>query len=76
MLYFLIVAYKASCHTLSKAILKLVYEDMAEILLMLQVLLTEDPETEYLFCNAPSGSETCLIFCNDLQKRKKQMASW
>ena len=43
-----------------------VYEDMVEILLMLEVFLAEDPETEYLFCGAPSGSETCLLFCNDL----------
>ena len=43
-----------------------VYEDMVEILLMLQVFLTEDPEIEYLFCIAPSGSETCLLFYNDL----------
>ena len=35
-----------------------VYEDMVEILLMLQVFLAEDPEIEYLFCGAPSGSET------------------
>ena len=27
-----------------------VYEDMVEILLMLQVFLAEDPEIEYLFC--------------------------
>ena len=43
-----------------------VYKDMVEILLMLQVFLTEDPEIEYLFCGAPSGSETRLLFCNDL----------
>ena len=43
-----------------------VYEDMVEILLMLQVFLAQDPEIEYLFCGAPSGSETCLLFCNDL----------
>ena len=43
-----------------------VYEDMVKILLMLQLLLVEDPEIEYLFCSAPSGSETCLLFCNDL----------
>ena len=66
MLYFLIVAHKASCHTLSKAFLNEVYEDMVEILLMLQVFLAEDPEIEYLFYGAPSGSETCLLFCNDL----------
>ena len=31
------------------------YEDMVEILLMLQVFLAEDPEIEYLFCGSPSG---------------------
>ena len=77
MLYFLIVAHKASCHTQSNAFLiwdltvsvpdyclSFFYEDMVEILLMLQVFLTEDPEIEYLFCGAPSGTEIC--FCNDL----------
>ena len=43
-----------------------VYEDMVEILLMLQVFLAKDPEIECLFCGAPAGSETCLLFCNDL----------
>ena len=33
---------------------------------MLQVFLTEDPETEYLFCGAPSRSKTSLLFRNDL----------
>ena len=42
-----------------------VYEDIVEILLMLQVFLAEDPEIEYLFCGAPSGSEICLLFCNN-----------
>ena len=65
MLYFFIVAHKASCYTLSKVFLA-VYEDMVEILLMLQVFLAEDPEIEFLFCGAPSGSETCLLFSNDL----------
>ena len=43
-----------------------VNEDIVEMLLMLQVFLAEDPEIEYLFCGAPTGSETCLLFCNDL----------
>ena len=43
-----------------------VHEDMVEILLMLQVFLAEDPEIECLFCEAPSGSEICLLFCYDL----------
>ena len=65
MLYFLTVALNASCLTLSDAFLK-VYEVMVEILLMLQVFFAEEPEIEYLFCGAPSGSETHLLFCNHL----------
>ena len=34
------------------------YEDMVEVLLMLQVVYAGDPEIEYLFCGAPSGTET------------------
>ena len=36
---------------------------MVEILVMLQVFLAE---IEYVFCGAPSGSEACLLFYNDL----------
>ena len=43
-----------------------VCEDMVEILLMIQIFLKEDPEIEYLFCGAPSRSETTLLICNDL----------
>ena len=43
-----------------------VYEDIVEILLMLQVFLAEDHVIDNLFYGAPSGSETCLLFCNDL----------
>ena len=50
----------ASCYTLSKA---LIYEDMVVILLMLQILLTEDPEIKYLLSGAPSRSVTSLLFC-------------
>ena len=39
-----------------------VYEDVVEIQLVLQVFLADDPEIQYLFCGAPSGSETCLLF--------------
>ena len=35
-----------------------VYEDMVEILLLLQVFLTDDPEIENLVLGAPSGSDT------------------
>ena len=41
MLYFFMVAHKAICQTLTKATLK-VYEDMVEVLLVLEIFLTED----------------------------------
>ena len=41
-----------------------VYEDMIEVLLAL--FLTEDSSVEDLLCGAPSCSEACLFFSNDL----------
>ena len=46
-----------------------VYEDMIEILLMLQVFLAEDPEIDYLFCGAPSGSKPACCSVMDRVKR-------
>ena len=43
-----------------------IYEDIVEILLMLQVFLAEDPEIEYLFFDAPFRCETSLLFYNGL----------
>ena len=41
-------------------------EDMVEILMMMmQVFLAEYLEIEYLLCDAPSRSETSLLFCNE-----------
>ena len=40
-LYFFMAAHKAACQTLSKAFLK-VYEDMVEVLLVLEIFLRED----------------------------------
>ena len=37
-------------------------EDMVQILLMLEVLFTQDSKVEYLFCGASSGSEPSLFF--------------
>ena len=39
-------------------------EDMVQILLMLEVLFTQDSKVEDLFCGASSGSEPCLFFSN------------
>ena len=39
-------------------------EDMVQILLMLEVLFTQDSTVEDLFCGASSGSEPSLFFSN------------
>ena len=39
-------------------------EDMVQILLVLEVLFTQDSEFEDLFCGASSGSEPSLFFSN------------
>ena len=62
-LYFRMVAHKAACHTLSKAIFE-INEDMVQIPLMLEVLFTQDSKVEDLFCGASSGSEPSLFFSN------------
>ena len=43
-----------------------VYEDMLEVLLVLEIFLTEDSSVEYLLCGAPSCCEACLFFSDDL----------
>ena len=35
-------------------------------LLILEILFTQDSKVEYLFCGAPSGSESSLFFGNYL----------
>ena len=37
---------------------------MAQILLMLEVLFTQDSQVEDLFCGASSGSELSMFFSN------------
>ena len=44
------VAHKAACHTLSKVLE--INEDMVQILLMLEVLFTQDTKVEYLLLPA------------------------
>ena len=39
---------------------------MVQILLMLEVLFTQDSDVKYLFCGASSGSEPSLSFSNYL----------
>ena len=39
-------------------------EDVVQILLMLEVLFTQDSKVEDLFCGASSGSDSSLFFSN------------
>ena len=43
-----------------------VYEDMVEVLLVLEIFLTEDSEVEDLLCGTPFCLEACLFFGDDL----------
>ena len=43
-----------------------VYEDMVELLLVLEIFLTQNAYVEDLLCGAPSRSEACLFFSDDL----------
>ena len=45
-----------------------VYEDMVEVLLVLEIFLTEDSWVEDLLCGAPYCSEACLFFSDDLPR--------
>ena len=38
---------------------------MTDVLLVLEILLTEDLQVEDLLCGAPSCSEACLFFSDD-----------
>ena len=64
-LYFRIVAHKAACHTLLKALLKSM-KTWFRFFLMLEVLFTQDSEAEDLFRGASSGSVPGLFFINYL----------
>ena len=63
-LHFRMVAHKAACHTVSKAFFEINEDMMVQILLMLEVLFTQDSKVEDLFCGASSGSEPSLFFSN------------
>ena len=43
-----------------------VYEDMVEVLLVLEIFLTQNAQVEDLLCGTPSCSEACLFFGDDL----------
>ena len=43
-----------------------VYEDHVEVLLVLEIFITDDSQVENLLYGAPSCSEACLFFSNYL----------
>ena len=43
-----------------------VYEDMVEVLLVLEIFLSQNALVEDLLCCTPSCSEACLFFGDDL----------
>lgn len=42
------------------------FKDIIEILLVLEVLVTDNSETEYLCCGFVSSSDSCFFFNNDV----------
>ena len=50
-----------------------VYENMVDVLLVLEMFLIEDSQVEDLLCGAPSCSEACLFFSNDLCLRLRSV---
>ena len=53
-----------------------VYEDMVEVLLVLEIFLTNDSQVKYLLCGAPSCSEACLFLSNDLLRLRLQSVQY
>ena len=53
-----------------------VYEDMAEVLLVLDIFLTEDSKVEDLLCGAPSCSEAYLLFKDDILRLWRQSVQY
>ena len=53
-----------------------VYEDLVEVLPVLGLFLTEDPWVEDLLRGAPSRSEACLFFSNDLFSLRLQSVQY
>ena len=75
MLHFFMVAHKAACQTLSQAFF-LVYEDVVEVLLVLERFMIKGSEVENLLCGAPSCSEGCLLFSDDLLRLRLQSVQY
>ena len=43
-----------------------VFQDMVEVFVVLEMFLTKGSQVEDLLCGAPSCSEACLLFSNNL----------
>ena len=53
-----------------------VYENMVEVLLVLEMFLTKDSSVEDLFRGAPTCSEACLFFSDDLFRLRFQSVQY
>ena len=53
-----------------------VYEDIVDVLLVLEIFLTEDSWVEDLLCGAPSCSEACLFFSDGLLRSWLQFVQY
>ena len=74
MLYFFMVAHKAhfSCIPNPVDILLELFEDLVEVLVVLEIFLTKDSYVKDLHCGAPACSEACLFFNEDLLRLQSQ----
>ena len=48
------------------------YKYMVEVLLVLEIFLTKNEYVEDLLCGAPTCSEACLFFSDDLLRSWRQ----
>ena len=53
-----------------------VYEDMVEVLLVLEIFLTEDSYVEDMLCGAPSCSEARPFFSNNFLRLRLQTVQY
>ena len=53
-----------------------VYEDMVQVLLVLEIIFTKDSQVEDLLCAASSCTEACLFFSDDLLRLQLQSVQY
>ena len=53
-----------------------VYEDIEEVLLVLEIFITKDFQVEDLLCGSPSCSEACLLYSDDSLRLRLQSVQY